>query len=188
MGQENLNYTSIASATIETRPSLSEITGDQSFELTASTISRRETLRITLAASALLLVAGCGMFRKSDGDLDKAYRDLQETLDGIAKNDSQQDRLISIAQRIENHCRELTREHDEFRVQFDALSRERDTTSAELDELAEGFATRRTVERNDLLRMQDELRAELTEAEWIKAVGALNQTQEAYTRPTIGSS
>jgi septal ring factor EnvC (AmiA/AmiB activator) len=168
--------------------SLSITTVDRGSRVAASTVSRRETLRIALTAAALLLVAGCSMFRKSDSDLDTAYRNLRDTLDGIARDDSQQDRLVSIAQRIEKYCRELTREHNEFREQFDALSRKRDTTSSELDELAEGFAARRTVERNDLLRMQDELRAELTEAEWIKAVEALNQTQEAYARPTIGSS
>ena len=99
-----------------------------------------------------------------------------------------QSRLASIAQQIEKHCQELTREHDEFRQEFDTLSRKRDTTSSELNELVEGFATRRTTERNELLRMQDELRAELTETEWIKVVKALNQTLEAYARPKIGSS
>ena len=151
-------------------------------------LDRREALRIALATSALLLVSGCGSFRKSESSLDKAYRDLQETLDDIAADDIRQDRLVSIAQQIEKRCQALTREHDEFRQQFDALSRQRDTTSSELTELAEGFATRRTVERDELLRMQDELRAELTEAEWIKAVKALNEIQKANIRAKIGSS
>lgn len=151
-------------------------------------LNRREALRIALATSVLLLVAGCGSFRKSESSLDKAYSNLREALDEIAMDDSQQDRLIAIAQQIEDRCQALTREHDEFRQQFDALSRQRDTTSTELTALAEGFAARRTVERDELLRVQDELRAELTEAEWIEAVEALNQTQEAYARPEIGSS
>ena len=151
-------------------------------------LDRREALRIALATSALLLVSGCGSFRKSDSSLDKAYLNLQETLDDIATDDIRQDRLFSIARQIEKRCQELTREHDEIHQQFDALSRKRDTTSFELTELMEGFATRSTVERDELLRMQDELRAELTEQEWTVAVEALDQTREAYTRPQIGGS
>jgi len=151
-------------------------------------LDRREALRIALATSALLLVSGCGSFRKSESSLDKAYRNLHETLDAIATDDIRQDRLVSIARQIEKHCQELTREHDEYRHQFDALSSKRDTTSSELTELTDGFATRRTAERDELLRIQDELRAELTEQEWTTAVKALDQTREAYARPQIGGS
>jgi len=125
-------------------------------------LDRREALRIALATSALLLVSGCGSFRKSESSLDKAYHNLHETLEAIATDDIRQDRLVSIARQIEKSCQELTREHDEFRQQFDALSRKRDTTSSELTELTEDFAARRTVERDELLRIQDELRTELT--------------------------
>ena len=106
MKKENLNYSSIASETIETR-----------------TISRRETLRITLAASALLLVAGCGRFGKSESDLDKAFTTLRETLDEIATDADQQERLMSIAEQIETACRVLKDEHDTFVEQFEGDAR-----------------------------------------------------------------
>ena len=154
----------------------------------ASTISRRETLRITLAASALLLVAGCGMFRKSESDLDKAFTTLTETLDEIATDTDQQERLIAIAGQIETACRALTNEHDAFVEQFEGDARLSDTSSSALEQVVEGFAERRTEHRNQLLGLQDELRAELTEQEWAMALTALNQTQEAYTRPKVGSS
>ena len=154
----------------------------------ASTISRRETLRITLAASALLLIAGCGVLRKSENDLDNAYAALRETLDEIATDKDQQARLIAIAGQIETACQALTNEHDAFVEQFEGDARMRDTSSSVLEQIVEGFAERRTEHRNQLILLQDELRAELTEQEWAMALTALNQTQEAYTRPKVGSS
>ena len=169
MKKENLNYSSIAS----------EIIKDRSPAVAASTISRRETLRITLAASALLLVAGCSRFGKSESDLDKAFTTLDETLDEIATDADQQERLMSIAEQIETACRVLKDEHDTFVEQFDSAARLRDTSSSALEQVVEGVDERQTEHRNQLLALQDELRAELTEQEWAMAVEALNQTQEA---------
>jgi septal ring factor EnvC (AmiA/AmiB activator) len=151
-----------------------------------ASVSRRELLRAGLAAAALLVVAGCTSFRSSPNDLDKAYRNLQDTLDDIAEDDKQQAQLASIARRIGNRCRELTQEHDEFRERFDALSRKRKTDSAELSALTEGFARRRTKQRDELLSLQDELRRELTQDEWILAAEALTVKQAAYARPSVG--
>jgi chromosome segregation ATPase len=153
-------------------------------EMAQTSVSRRAFVRAGLAAAALVALGGCSMFRRSS-DLDTAYSDLQKTLDNLTEDEVRQSRLASIARRIENRCQELTQEHDEFRDRFDSLSRNRDTTSAELVEVVEGFAARRTTQRNELFRLQDELRRELTEEEWDLAVDALAQTQEAYTRPKV---
>jgi hypothetical protein len=162
--------------------------GLQGMDDAVSTLSRRDALRISLAASALLLVAGCGMFRKSGSDLDKAFTTLRDTLDELATDSDQQQRLIAIAGQIEEACRALTGEHDAFVEQFEGDARQRDTSSAALEQVVDGFAERRTEHRNQLLVLQDELRAELTAKEWTTAVKALNQTQEAYRRPQVGSS
>jgi len=151
-----------------------------------STVNRREFIRAGLGAAALLALGGCATFRRSS-DLDKAYSNLQETLDNLTDDEVRQSRLASIARRIENRCQELTQEHEEFRDRFHSLSRNRDTTSAELDKVVEGFSARRTKQRHELFLIQDELRKELTEEEWALAVQALNQTQEAYSRPKVGS-
>jgi chromosome segregation ATPase len=151
-----------------------------------STVNRREFIRAGLGAAALLALGGCATFRRSS-DLDKAYSNLQETLDDLTDDEVRQSRLASIARRIENRCRELIQEHEEFRDRFHSLSRKRNTTTAELDEVVESFAARRTKQRNELFLIQDELRQELTEEEWASAVEALNKTQEAYTRPKAGS-
>ena len=155
---------------------------------TKMTLNRREALRISLASSALLLIAGCSAFRKSESDLDKAFRNLTTTMDSLAADSDQQASLISIAERIEQSCRDLTFEHDAFVEQFEVEAQRRDTSAAELEKIVQGFGQRRTSERDQLLRIQDELRAELTEQEWVTAVKALDQTREAYTRPKIGSS
>ena len=154
-------------------------------KMARTSVSRRAFVRAGLAAAALVALGGCSMFRRSS-DLDTAYSDLQETLDKLTEDEVRQSRLASIARRIENRCQELTQEHDEFRDRFDLLSRNRDTTSADLVEVVEGFAARRKTQRNELFRLQDELRRELTEEEWDLAVDALAQTQEANTRPRVG--
>jgi len=123
-----------------------------------STVSRREFIRASLGAAALLALGGCATFRRSS-DLDKAYSNLQGTLDDLTDDEVRQSRLASIARRIENRCREVV----------------------------ESFAARRTKQRNELFVLQDELRRELTEEEWASAVEALNKTREAYTRPKVGS-
>ena len=167
---------------------LTKATSQNGLDDSVSTISRREILRIALATSALLLVGGCAMIRKSDSDLDKAFGNLRTTLDEIATDADQQERLIAIAGQIEKACRDLTDEHDAFVEQFEGDARQRNTSSWDLEQVVEEFAGRRTKHRNQLLVLQDELRAELTEQEWTTAVEALNQTQEAYARPKIGSS
>ncbi len=150
-----------------------------------SRVSRRQAIRIGLATASLLVLSSCQSPKGSGADLDKAHRSLRRTLDNIAGDDNQQARLASIARRIENRSRELVEEHDEFRARFDALSRDRDTTAAELDELVSEIAGRRTAQRNELLHLQDELRAELTAEEWAEAVKVLTQTKHAIARPPV---
>jgi hypothetical protein len=151
-------------------------------------VSRRQLLRVGLATGVLLVIGGCTSFRGSGSDLEKAHRDLQGTLEGIAKDDEQQTELASIARRIEYRCRELTQEHDKFRERFNELSRQRETSSAELSALVEGFSERRTQQRDALLHLQDELRLALTQAEWSEAVYALKKIKSARSRPPAGGA
>lgn len=150
-------------------------------------LSRREALRISLASSALLLITGCSSLRKSESEQDKAFRKLRSTLDSLAGDTEQQARLISIAERIERTSRDLIIEHDDFLEQFEGAARKRETESATLATIVAGFDKRRARQRNDLLQIQDELRAELTEQEWALAIEALNRKTEAIKRPQIGS-
>jgi hypothetical protein len=169
------------------RPSSTVYPGETSqSDSNKESVSRRQLLRAGLATAVLLVLAGCSSFRGSANDLDKAYRNLQDTLDDIAEDDKQQAQLASIARRINNRCRELIQEHDEYRERFDALSRKHNTDAAELYALTEGFTSRRTKQRNELFRLQDELRRELTEDEWLLAAEALAVKQAAYSRPSVG--
>jgi len=167
---------------IESQSPLSEITADRG-SAAASTVSRREALRIALAASALLVVASCGMLRRSQSGVDKAFMTLRETLDAIATDAGQERQLLAIAEQIETACRDLIDEYDAFIEQFEGHARQRDTGSSALQQVVDGFAVERTKQRNHLLELQDELRSELTEQEWSMVVEALNQTQDGDTRP-----
>ena len=154
----------------------------------SSSFTRREMVVAGVAVAALQLVSGCSTLGFGGSDLDKAYSKLDKALVGMGGGDAREARLASIARRIANRCRELTHEHEEFREQFDTLSRKRETASSELNQLVEGFYARRTKQRNELLHAQDELRKELSHEEWTIAAEALAYTQDAYARPTIGGS
>ena len=148
-------------------------------------VSRREVIRVGLAAASLLDLWSCQSTKGSQADLVKAHRNLRSTLDHMTEDELREARLASIARRIENRSMELVEEHDEFRDMFDALVRDRGTTQMQLKELISAFGRRRTEQRNGLLQVQDELRAELTPEEWTEAVEVLTQTKRALVRPPI---
>ena len=154
----------------------------------AASGNRREIVVAGMAIATLQLLTGCSTIGLGGSDLDKAYSKLDKALAGMGGGDAREARLASIARRIATRCRELTHEHEEFREQFDALSRKRETAASELNQLVEGFYARRTKQRNELLHEQNKLRKELTREEWAIAAEALAYTQEAYTRPSIGGS
>ena len=136
-------------------------------------LSRRQALRMALAASALLVLEGCGTLRRSD--LDKARRDLRRTLDELAKDDPREDVLRSIAQRIADTAVELYEESEAFLSRFDKQSKDRDVSAEELRDTVNRFERRRGQLRAKVLEAQDDLRSELTPEEWAVAIQALNQ-------------
>jgi hypothetical protein len=164
--------------------SSSEPSSGPCLEATPSGVSRREFFNVGLAAAALLALTGCATFRGSKSELDVATTDLRNLLDGFEGDGAQEARLASLGRRIENRCREITEEYIDNRKRFDALSRRKETSSAELNALLEGFSARRVEYRQELLRAQDELRQALTREEWDQAVQVLNSALDAYSRTT----
>ena len=144
-------------------------------------VSRRDALRLTLAAS-LVVITGCQTTGRSSSELDSANEHLRRTLDGIAVTEEQQARLASVARHIERKARELLNEHREFLAAFDTMLIDPDVTPAELRREGLEFQTRRVALRNDLLHLQDELRVELTAAEWDGVVEALNRKAQSVGR------
>lgn len=137
----------------------------------ASGVSRRVFLNVGLAAASVLALTGCTAFRGSQGDLDKATIDLRDLLDGFEGDAARQARLASIGHRIENRCREVIELKTGFTRRLDALSRRRETSSAELIALVEDFSVHRVKYREELFGVQDELRQALTREEWDQVFG-----------------
>ena len=73
-------------------------------------------------------------------------------------------------------------DHLEFQGNFDTLSILPEVSSADLKRLGSEYQARRITLRNDLLRLQDELRAELTAEEWAEVVDALNKKAKSVAR------
>ena len=143
-----------------------------------STVTRRDALRISLAAASLLVIGGCRS-TGSTKQLDKANKDLGKALDQVADNDVQQKELASIARRIHVKVREMIEDHREFRTDFDTLSAKRGVKSEELLRIGREFQKRRVAWRDAVLRLQDELRAAVTAEEWNEVVAVLNRKAEA---------
>ena len=174
----------------DTRTGRSSESGpDPGFGVAAAGVNRREFLNVGLAGAALLALTGCATFQGSKkSDLDKATTDLRNLLNGFEGDGARQARLASIGQRIENRCREVIELKTDFTRRLEALSRRRETPSAELTALVEDFSIRRTTYRKELLGVQDELRQALTREEWDQAVQVLNSGMDAFSQTRIERS
>jgi len=144
-------------------------------------LSRRQALK--LAVASVLLVSGCTT-TSSGSDLDAATNDLDIVLNQMGGND-EQEKLTSIARRIQSRARELAAEHREFVNSFDHLLSDYNATEAQLKQLIEAYATRRKLLRDDLLHLQDELHAAMTLDQWVRVVQVLNQTGKALASYTL---
>jgi len=147
-------------------------------------LSRR--LALKLAVASVLLVSGCTSM-SSSSDLDAAMSDLDVAINEVGGN-GEQEKLASIARRIEARAQDLAAKHRAFTDNFDRLLSEYDATEAQLEQLIETYATRREALRNDLLHLQDELHAALTPDQWTEVVQALNQTGNALASYTFSEN
>lgn len=147
-------------------------------------LNRRQLLKLAVASA--LVVAGCTNVRQGS-DLDVAMNELDRQLDVIA-DDEQQVKLSSIAQRIQIRARELATEHRTFSDSFDHLLSTYDATEAQLEQLIETYNSRRTLLRNDLLHLQDELHTAMTPDQWAEVVRVLNQTSKSIAGYTLSGS
>ncbi|WP_455199987.1 hypothetical protein [Kaarinaea lacus] len=128
-------------------------------------------------------MSGCASFTR-ESELDAPLRELRALLEG-STSESKRLVLVSIAERIEIRARDLVAEHREFVSSFDSLLREYEVTETQITQLIEAHARRRKWLRNDLLQLQDELHAAVSQEEWTKLVQVLNQTSKALVSYTL---
>jgi predicted nucleic acid-binding Zn-ribbon protein len=143
-------------------------------------LDRRRLLK--LAAASLLLAAGCTNTRQ-DSDLDAAMSELDRLLDEMGENEQRQ--VTSIVQRIQTRARELAAEHRTFTDNFDSQLSSYHVTEAQLEQLIETYNRRRTLLRNDLLHLQDELHAAMSPDDWAEVMRVLNRAGKSMARYTL---
>jgi hypothetical protein len=134
-----------------------------------------------LAAVALLAVAACGSTGWS-GELDAAFRDLSSALEGMAEDDAERDRLRDLARQIETLGRELLAKHLAFQEEFDAGTADPAVAVADLRRRTNDYQRDRVRMRDELLRVQGELRSELSEADWGAVIDTLSCGAAILTR------
>ena len=105
------------------------------------------------------------------GSLSKSSEELNE-------------RLTRMDERMKAQSQALLETHETFLVEFDEMATNRAATSGELNELVDNYVERRTSQRDDLLRLQDELHAALPPDAWADVRGVLNRRSEAIAAGT----
>ena len=138
-------------------------------------ISRRRVLQ--LAAASMVVVSGCSIFRTTS-ELDEARDELRALLGELADGEGEEVRLLAIGKRIDTRANELVDEHVAFIENFNKLAANRDVTAGELTDLVGDYEKRRVWLRNDLLRLQDSMKAALPADEWERVLGIMNRKGE----------
>ena len=103
-------------------------------------------------------------------------------------DDNEQQRVTSIVLRIQARASELADEHRTFTDGFDRLLTTYDATDAELQQLIDDYNSYRTLMRNDLLQLQDELHAAMTPEDWAEVVRVLNRAGKSLAGYTLSGS
>ena len=147
---------------------------------TLKLLDRRRLLK--LAAASMLIINGCTNVRQAS-DLELAMSELDRLLDEM--EDDEQHRVTAIVQRIQTHARELAGEHRTFTESFDRMLATYDTTEEQLEQLIGDYNQRRTVKRNDLLQLQDELHTAMEPDEWSEVVRVLNRAGKSLASYTL---
>ncbi|MGI9343609.1 MAG: hypothetical protein ACR2QV_12230 [Gammaproteobacteria bacterium] len=140
-----------------------------------------------LAIASMLVISGCAI-RRSETDLEAYRAELRDLLASLASNDADEVTLLSIAQRISIRSGDLVAEHEEFAVSFGALMGERDATEEQLADMVDQHQDRRKWLRDDLLRLQDELHAQLGPDEWVEVTAVLNRKAPAVSGAAISGA
>jgi hypothetical protein len=141
-------------------------------------ISRRRMLQ--LVAASLVVVSGCSVFRTTS-ELEEAREELRALLGELADGDAERVRLLAIGHRINARANELVGEHRAFIRNFNNLAANRDVTTDELTSLVADYEARRIWLRDDLLRLQDSMKAALSADEWERVLDILNRKGGAIT-------
>lgn len=144
-------------------------------------LDRRGALRLAVALSCLATVGACRTTGSPAPELESARSELMRALDELERSELEEVRLMTIARAISDGARLVVDEQVAFLVDLDRLLRNRDVAAADIQAFADEFAARRTRVRNDLFRLQDELRAELGADEWARVVVALNRKADVAT-------
>lgn len=112
--------------------------------------------------------------------------ELNRVLDEM--DDKQQERVASIAQRIQVRASELSDEHRTFTDSLDRLLTAYDTTDSQLQQLIDSYNRRRTQMRNELLHLQDELHVAMTPDDWSEVVHVLNRAGKSLAGYTLSGN
>jgi hypothetical protein len=151
--------------------------------ITLKPLDRRRFIK--LAAASILVVAGCTNVRQ-ESDLEATMTELNRVLDDM--DDKQQERVASIAQRIQVRASELAGEHRTFTDSLDRLLTAYDTTDSQLQQLIDTYNRRRMQMRNELLHLQDELHVAMTPDDWSEVVHVLNRAGKSLAGYTLSGN
>ena len=150
---------------------------------------RRRQL-LSLSASALLLastVPGCALF-DSTTDFDIAVEALEEQLQLVAEDQAEADAFMADASAIVDQTRRMRRSHERFLSRLDRGLRDWNVDEDELLTRIRDYDAVYRQNLGELLRLQQQLREQLTADEWQQIAAALNTTAERLQIRTVGGA
>ena len=143
-------------------------------------LERRDFI-IALSASALVLATGCATFRR-ESEIDAAFNDLDELL--AVTGEDNLDGVVPIVEQMRADSRALLDIHETFVVKFNSMAADRSATLDDLNSLVDGYHADRKSKRDDLLRLQDDLREALPTDAWPDVQRVLNSKSQAIAGGT----
>ena len=132
-----------------------------------------------LAGTAFLASSGCAAFR-SKSEIDAAFADLEALLEAGNQSDA-----VEIAKRMKVGSYALLETHESFVTQFDSSARNRGVAASDLHAIVDDYLASRKSQRDEILRMQDELHAAIPASAWQEIHEVLTRKVDAVAAGTV---
>lgn len=150
-------------------------------------LKRREVL-VGLAVAAFLALPACnGLSLRRQSDLETAFTDLDQLLDE-ANHGSNTAELRDTATAIRETATELVSNHKSFEASFNSSASDRSISSDELQQLVIKYDSQRRMQRDRLLKLQDQLHDNMPPELWDEARDILNRKGQAIGSYNLSAS
>ena len=135
-----------------------------------SIMNRRDFLVCIVSVAAL---SGCGLLPSRASEIDRLFDELDALVANLPVQ--QRENLESLADSLHKKSSQLLADHQDFLENFNDSASDRTVSGEELEDLYEAYESQRVAQRNDILRLQDDLHAAVPAEAWTDIRDVLNR-------------